>query len=119
MRRIDIFISSLEDVRIQRGLAERLVPSISAEFSVPVSVSYSNAAKRLKQEDAIIAQRWNVGQDNPLLLCPCFWEYQDLKAEEEYSEHIPNTGQATGRAFPGLSCADSLLYDNDLGYCPS
>jgi len=119
MRRIDIFISSLEDVRIQRGLAERLVPSISAEFSVPVSVSYSNAARRLKQEDAIIAQRWNVAQDNPLLFCPCFWEYQDLKAEEEYREHIPNTGQATGRAFPGLSCADSLLYDNDLGYCPS
>ena len=78
MRRIDIFISPIEDVRVQRGLAERLVLPTSAEFSVPVSVSYSNATRRLKQEDAIIAQRRNAGEDSPLSLCPCFWEYQDL-----------------------------------------
>lgn len=98
MRRIDIFISYLEDVQIERSLAERLILSTCAELGVPVSVSASNAARRLKGEDANYRAAGNAGRDSPLLFCLCFWEYQDLNAEEEYREDIPNTGQATGRA---------------------
>jgi hypothetical protein len=93
MRRIDIFISSLEDVQIERSVAERLIRSEAAEFSVPVSVSYSNGVRRLNLGDDTIAHRENADRDSPLLLCPCFWEHQDSKAEQEYEEHIPNTSQ--------------------------
>ena len=93
MRRIDIFISSLEDVQIERSIAERLIRSAAAEFSVPVSVFYSNWLRQLKQKDESTAQRGNADRDSVLLLCPCFWEYQDLKAEPEYREQTPNTGQ--------------------------
>jgi len=93
MRRIDIFISSLEDVQIERSIAERLIRSAAAEFSMPVSVFYSNWLRQLKQKDESTAQRGNADRDSVLLLCPCFWEYQDLKAEPEYREQTPNTGQ--------------------------
>ena len=91
MRRIDIFISFPTDVQVERSVAERLIRSVAAEFCVPVSVSYSNWLRRQKQEDEITAQRGSP-QEESTLLCPCFWEYQDLKAEQEYREHVPNTG---------------------------
>jgi hypothetical protein len=93
MRRIDIFISSLDDVQIERSIVERLIRSVAAEFSVPVSIFYSNWLRQLKQKDEITAQRGNADRDDALLLCPCFWEYQDLKAEPEYRERPPNTGE--------------------------
>jgi hypothetical protein len=93
MRRIDIFISSLEDVQIERSIVERLIRSTAAEFNVPVTVWYSNWLRRAKQEDEITAQRGNADPKSALLLCPHFWEHQELKAETEYREQIPNTGQ--------------------------
>ena len=92
MRRIDVFISSSADVQLERSVAERLICSVAAEFGVPVSVSYSNWLRRPKREKEITAQRGNDQQEN-MLLCPYFWEYQNLKAEPESREYIPDTGR--------------------------
>jgi len=59
MRRIDILVSSSEDVQNERIVAERSIRSVAAELDVSVSVSYSNWPGRLKQVDAITLQAAN------------------------------------------------------------
>jgi energy-coupling factor transporter ATP-binding protein EcfA2 len=93
MRRIDIFVSSPADVQKERSLVERLIRSIAAESNVPVTVSYSNWLRRLSPSDKVAALGANGFEDGRSLLCPCFWEYQDFKSEQDYRERIPNTGQ--------------------------
>src|SRR5260221_513126 len=93
MRRIDILVSSSEDVQNERIVAERSIRSVAAELDVSVSVSYSNWPGRLKQEDAITAHAANDDREASLLLGPYFWEPQDSKTEPEYCEHILNPGQ--------------------------
>jgi ketosteroid isomerase-like protein len=93
MRRIDILVSSSEDVQNERGVAERSILSVAAELDVSVSVSYSNWLRRLKQEDAITAHAANDDREDALLLGPYFWEHQDSKTEPEYCEHVLNPGQ--------------------------
>ena len=93
MRRIDIFVSSPADVQKERSLAERLIRSIAAEFNVPVTVSYSNWLRRISPSDKVAALGANGFEGDRSLLCPCFWEYQDLKSEQNYRERIPNPGQ--------------------------
>jgi hypothetical protein len=114
MRRIDIFISSLEDVQIRRSLAERLILSTSAEFGGPVRVSYSNAARRLKQEDAIIAQRGMPGGTVPYCCAHVSGNIKIYKRKKSgtHAEY----GPSNRTSFRAMSCADSFLYDNDLGY---
>ena len=92
MRRIDIFVSSPEDVQTERTLVERSIRSIAAEFSVPVTVTYSNWLRKLNPEDKIAAQAFNGSEEGKSWLCPCFWEYQDLELDQDYRERIPNTG---------------------------
>ena len=74
-------------------MVERLIRSVAAEFNVPVTVSYSNWLRRLSPSDKAAALSANGSEDGRSLLCPCFWEYQDFKAEKDYRERIPNTGQ--------------------------
>jgi energy-coupling factor transporter ATP-binding protein EcfA2 len=93
MRRIDILVSSSEDVQNERVVAERSIRSVAAELDVSVSVSYSNWPVRLKQEDAITPQAANDDREASLLLGPYFWEHQDSKTEPEYCEQILNPGQ--------------------------
>src|SRR3982074_112445 len=93
MRRVDILVSSSEDVQNERGVAERSIRSVAAELGVPVSVSYSNWLRRRKQEDAIAEQAANGNREGTLLIGPYFWEHQDSKAEPEYCEHMRNPGQ--------------------------
>ncbi len=93
MRRVDILVSSSEDVQNERVVAERSIRSVAAELDVSVSVSYSNWPGRLKQEDAITAHAANDDREASLLLGPYFWEHQDSKTEPEYREHILNPGQ--------------------------
>ena len=93
MRRIDIFVSSPADVQKERSLVERLIRSIAAEFNVPVTVSYSNWLRRLSPSDKVAALGTNGFEEGRSLLCPCFWEYQDFRSEQDYRERIPNTGQ--------------------------
>ncbi len=92
MRRIDIFVSSPEDVQAERSLVERSIRSIAAEFSVPVTVTYSNWLRKLNPEDRIAAQALNGSEEGKSWLCPCFWEYQDFELDQDYQERIPNTG---------------------------
>src|ERR1700682_3296025 len=92
MRRIDIFVSSPEDVRKERTLVERAIRSIAAEFDVPITVSYSNWRKTVRTEDKISIQSKNGSEEGRSWLCPCFWEYQDSNLDKAYREQIPNTG---------------------------
>src|ERR1700730_4581018 len=92
MRRIDIFISSPEDVQAERILVERSIRSIAAEFSVPITVTYSNWQRRLSAEDKFAAQSVNGCEEGRSWLYPCFWEYQDFGLDQDYRERIPNTG---------------------------
>src|SRR5712672_699490 len=93
MKRIDILVSSSEDVQNERGVAERLIRSVAAELDVPLSVSYSNWPRGPKQENETNARPTSDNGEHGLLLCPYFWEHQDSKAEPEYCEHILNPGQ--------------------------
>src|SRR5262249_19656516 len=92
MRRIDIFVSSPEDVRKEPALVERSICSISAEFHDPVTITYSNWRKSGRQEDKIPVQGKNGSEEGRSWLFPCFWEYQDSNLDKEYREQIPNTG---------------------------
>src|SRR6202047_2436241 len=93
MKRIDILVSSSEDVQNERGVAERLIRSVAAELDVPVSVSYSNWPRGPKQENETTARPASDNGEDGSLLCPHFREHQDSKAEPEYCEHILNPGQ--------------------------
>jgi KaiC/GvpD/RAD55 family RecA-like ATPase len=93
MRRIDILISSSEDVQKERSVAERLIRWVATELDVPVSVSYSNWLRGPKQENKTVARPASDNREDGLLLCPYFSEHQDSKAEPEYGEHILNPGQ--------------------------
>jgi hypothetical protein len=92
MRRIDIFVSSPEDVQKERSLVERAIRSIAGEFNVPVTVTYSNWLRKLNTSDKAAAQSANGSEDGRTWLCPCFWEYQDSELDQDYKEQIPNTG---------------------------
>jgi conflict system STAND superfamily ATPase len=93
MKRIDILVSSCEDVQNERSVAERLIRWVAAELDVPISVSYSNWLRGSKQKDKTTAQPASDNGEDGLLLCPYFSEHQDSKAEPEYCEHILNPGQ--------------------------
>jgi hypothetical protein len=93
MRRVDILVSSAEDVQNERSVAERSIRSVAAELGVSVSVSYSNWLRRRKPEDAITEPAANGGQEGTLLIGPYFWEHQDSKTEPRYCEQVRNPGQ--------------------------
>jgi hypothetical protein len=93
MRRIDILVSYSEDVQNERSVAERLIRCVAAELDVPISVSYSNWPRGLKQENKTTPRTASDDGEDGLLLCPCFSEHQDSKAEPEDCEHILNPGQ--------------------------
>ncbi|HEV3211648.1 MAG TPA: ATP-binding protein, partial [Chthoniobacterales bacterium] len=92
MRRIDIFVSSPEDVRKERSLVERSIRSIAAEFGVPITVTYSNWRRTVRAEDKIPLLGKNGSEEGRSWLCPCFWEYEDSNLDKDYQEQIPNTG---------------------------
>src|ERR1700746_677993 len=93
MKRIDILISSSEDVQNERSVAERLIRLVAAELDVPVSVSYSNWLRGSKQENKTTAQPASDNGEDGLLLCPYFSERQDSQAEPEHCEHVLNPVQ--------------------------
>ncbi len=92
MRRIDIFVSSPEDVHKERSLVERTIRAVAGEFGVPITVTYSNWLRQHHPSDKIAAQSANGSEDGRTWLCPCFWEYTDFELDQEYREQIPNTG---------------------------
>jgi serine/threonine protein kinase len=95
MKTIRIFVSSTGDVQKERHVAERVMRSIAAEFSLPASESYS-IVQRLTEE--------NGGPENgvpnsepdyhsPFILCPYFLEHQRLQLDAGYQGTIPNTAE--------------------------
>jgi hypothetical protein len=81
-----------EDVQAERTLVERSIRSIAAEFSVPVTVTYSNWLRKLNPEDKIAAQAFNGSEEGKSWLCPRFWEYQDFELDQDYRSEFQNTG---------------------------
>jgi AAA ATPase domain len=92
MRRIDIFVSSPEDVQKERSLVERTIRAVADEFSVPITVTYSNWLREHIPLDKIEVPSANGSEDGRTWLCPCFWEYRDTELDQDYREQIPNTG---------------------------
>ena len=83
---IRISVSSAGDVHKERILADRVIRSVAAEFSVPVSETFSNF-KRLAEESAEPENR------APLILCPYFLEYQRFQSDAGWQGQIPNTAE--------------------------
>ncbi len=92
MRRIDIFVSSPEDVQKERSLVERTIRAVADEFSVPITVTYSNWLREHIPLDKTAVPSTNGSEDGRTWLCPCFWEYGDTELDQDYREQIPNTG---------------------------
>jgi hypothetical protein len=93
MRRIDILISSSEDVQNERRVAEQLIRRVAAELDVPVSVSYSNWLRGSKQENKTTARPASDDGEDGWLLCPYFSERQASQTEPEHCEQVLNPGQ--------------------------
>jgi hypothetical protein len=92
MRRIDIFVSSPEDVQKERSLVERTIRAVAGEFGVPITVTYSNWLRQPDPLDSITTNGANGSEEGRTWLCPCFWEYRDSELDQDYREQIPNTG---------------------------
>jgi chromosome segregation ATPase len=92
MKRIDIFVSSPEDVQKERSLVERTMRAVAAEFGVPITVTYSNWLRQHNPLDSVATHSANGSEDDRTWLCPCFWEYRDSDLDQNYREQIPNTG---------------------------
>ena len=88
MRTIRVFVSSPGDVQKERKLADNLIRAIAAEIGVLVSVSYSNL---LRSDET--ATEPVEGEDDTLVLCPFFWEYQRFSPDQGYQEQTPNTAE--------------------------
>jgi hypothetical protein len=92
MRRIDIFVSSPEDVQKERSLVERTIRAVAGQFGVPITVTYSNWLRQRHPSDSVAMQGANGSEEGRTWLCPCFWEYRDSELDQDYHEQIPNTG---------------------------
>jgi serine/threonine protein kinase len=95
MKTIRVFVSSTGDVQKERHVAERVMRSIAAEFSLPVSASWS-IFQRLAVENGWPENGAPITEpDNhsPLVLCPYFLEYQRLQLDAGFQGAIPNTAE--------------------------
>ena len=75
MKTIRVFVSSAGDVQKERNVADRVMRSIAAAFSLPVSASYSNF-QRLAEEE--VGRKMVRRKLNPIIIVrwfyvPIFW----------------------------------------------
>jgi hypothetical protein len=89
-KRIDILVSSSEDVEKERSITEQSIRRLAAEFDVPISASYCNGLRWSKPNETRRTGKDN-GEDG--LLCLYFVEHQDSSDDLEHSEQILNPGQ--------------------------
>src|SRR4029077_13036006 len=95
MKTIRVFVSSTGDVQKERHVAERVMRSMAAEFTLPVSASYS-IFQRLAEEDGGPengAPKTEPDNYSPLVLCPYFLEHHRLQLGGGYQGTIPNTAE--------------------------
>ena len=90
IKTIRVFVSSTGDVQKERNVAHRVMRSIAGEFNLPVSASQSNF-QRLAEENG--EPETDPENHSPLVLCPCFWEYQRVGMDASYPGQIPNTAE--------------------------
>jgi conflict system STAND superfamily ATPase len=88
-RMIDIFISAPPDVQKEHCVAEQLIRSAAAEFSLPINVWYSNPLRRSGAKNSRVEHDESSDQSTPVV-CPHFWEYPEQE-ESDFLE-IPNPG---------------------------
>jgi WD40 repeat protein/serine/threonine protein kinase len=84
---IRVFVSSTGDVQKERNLAERVMRSVAADFNLSVSDSYSNF-QRLVEENGGLEDEPEDGEK--LVLCPFFWQYQDIRLDANERGQMPN-----------------------------
>jgi hypothetical protein len=92
MKRIDILVSTSEEVQKERIVAEQSIRCVAAELGVPVSVSYSDRLRGPRPENET-SRPGSENREDGLLLCPHFQEHQDSKSDVERSAQILNPGQ--------------------------
>src|SRR3982075_3702970 len=92
MKRIDILVSTSEEVQKERIVAEQSIRCVAAELGVTVSVSYSDWLRRPKPENET-SRPGSENREDGLLLRPHFQEHQDSKPDAERCERILNPGQ--------------------------
>ena len=91
MKTIRVFVSSPGDVRAERTIADRLIRMSAEELGIPLSVQYSNL---LHDTPARESPNSSIeGDDDEVILCPYFWEYQRFSPELGYQDQMPNTAK--------------------------
>ncbi|MBV9672328.1 MAG: hypothetical protein JO076_05825, partial [Verrucomicrobia bacterium] len=91
MKTIRVFVSSPGDVRAERAIADRLIRLTGQEMGIPVSVQYSSLLR--DQQSAQAPTPPADADQNELVLCPYFWEYQRFSPERGYQDQMPNTAE--------------------------
>ena len=87
MKTIRVFVSSTGDVQKERILADRVIRSVAAEFSVPVITAHSDFQRLVEQNDEPKSEPENHGT---LVLCPHFLDYQRFQSDTGCRRRIPN-----------------------------
>jgi hypothetical protein len=87
---IRVFVSSTVDVQNERNLADQVIRSVAAEFSLPISDFYSNF-ERLADES--FGPHVNSENQGALILCPYFWEHERSRPDSGDKGKVPNTAE--------------------------
>jgi Novel STAND NTPase 1 len=90
LKTIRVFVSSPGDVQKERILADRVIRSVAAEFSVPVSGTFSNFQRLAEENGEPKTEPENHGT---LVLCPYFLEHQRFKADTGCQGRIANPAE--------------------------
>ena len=80
MRTIDILVSAASDVQKESAIAEHLICSLAAEFDLPVSISYSNRLREVKEDVAV--ERKDPEDDSTPVVRLSFWDCPALEGDD-------------------------------------
>jgi chromosome segregation ATPase len=80
MRTIDILVSAGSDVQKESATAEHLICSLAAEFDLPVSISYSNRLREVKEDVAV--ERKDPEDDSTPVVRLSFWDCPALEGDD-------------------------------------
>ena len=80
MRTIDVLVSAASDVEKESAIAEHLICSLAAEFDLPISISYSNRLRGVK-EDAAVERKDPEDESTPIVRL-FFWDSLALERDD-------------------------------------
>ena len=87
MKTIRVFVSSTGDVQKERILADRVIRSVAAELSVPVSATFANVQRLAEESLEPKAEAENQGR---LMVCPYFLDHQRFQSDVPSPAQLPN-----------------------------